>query len=190
MNPVLGLEGRERPQLLDVVVDLGDRLRKLRTIGRLELPCRVRAWGLVPRRSILCEPPSSPPCAPTSGSAQEHLSVTRPRRGRHARWHVEVPPARLVGADTGGSVAFPLGGAEGLRVAATGSPSSLPLISPLGSVTRCDGEPVSAASERAGIRSFTAACRMLWDVLDTFCGFLDGQGWSGRGAADRTCLLS
>jgi hypothetical protein len=36
MDPVLGRKVVERQQLLDVVGDLGDRLRKLRTIGRLE----------------------------------------------------------------------------------------------------------------------------------------------------------
>ncbi len=47
MNPVLGRKVVERQQLLDVVGDLGDRLRKLRTIGRLELFDRVAGVGLV-----------------------------------------------------------------------------------------------------------------------------------------------
>src|SRR4051794_33636274 len=47
MNPVLGRKVVERQQLLDVVADLGDRLRKLRTIGRLELFDRVAGVGLV-----------------------------------------------------------------------------------------------------------------------------------------------
>jgi hypothetical protein len=47
MNPVLGREVVERQQLLDVVADLGDRLRKLRAIGRLERLDRVAGVGLV-----------------------------------------------------------------------------------------------------------------------------------------------
>jgi hypothetical protein len=53
MNPVLGREVVERQQLLDVVADLGDRLRKLRTIGRLELFCGISS--VVSRVIIRCE---------------------------------------------------------------------------------------------------------------------------------------
>ena len=55
MNPVLGREVVERQQLLDVVADLGDRLGKLRTIGRLELLDRVAGVGLVLGVPDLCE---------------------------------------------------------------------------------------------------------------------------------------
>ena len=47
MDPILGRKVEERQQLLDAVGDLGDRLRKLRAIGRLELLDRVAALGLV-----------------------------------------------------------------------------------------------------------------------------------------------
>ena len=55
MNTVLGREVVERQQLLDVVADLGYRLRKLRTIGRLELLDRVAGVGLVLGVPDLCE---------------------------------------------------------------------------------------------------------------------------------------
>jgi hypothetical protein len=55
MDPVLGRKVVERQQLLDVVGDLGDRLRKLHTIGRLELLDRVAGVGLVLGVPDLCE---------------------------------------------------------------------------------------------------------------------------------------
>ena len=80
MNPVLGREVVERQQLFDVVADLGDRLRKLRTIGRLELFDRVAGVGLVLGVPDLCE------------------RLLRPRvrrlrqRGKNIRYLVELMP--------------------------------------------------------------------------------------------------
>jgi hypothetical protein len=80
MDPVLGRKVVERQQLLDVVGDLGDRLRKLRTIGRLELLDRGAGVGLVLGVPDLCK------------------RLLRPRvrrlrqRGKNIRYLVELMP--------------------------------------------------------------------------------------------------
>ena len=108
MNPVLGREVVERQQLLDVVGDLGDRLRKLRPVGRPRTPCTAsQGVASCPRRSRSRRAPSSRPGAPTSAAQQEHSiscgtsNAARGSRGNTSRSAPQNPSAPSPTASTG-----------------------------------------------------------------------------------------